>query len=239
MRKIKLLFLIILSFLVSGCSIEYNLLVNDKREVEETVNVGRMNAAIMEVNTDISSYLNEQISSYKQVDMFKRYEFNKHVGKTRSFVSLKRNYPSLNDYSYSPIFRNIFEGVSIVANEKYVVFNTVGKYYYKNVYGDEEEIEPDSFVDDISIKIKFFNKVIDSNADNVNNKSNILEWKLLPQDTSKSIYFKISNEKRYDIIIIDFLEKNKLPIIGISVLLISILCICIYIYRMMKKSNVL
>lgn len=236
MKKMKLLFLLLIPLMITGCSVDYNVLVDENKKVVETVKFIGVNEQISNNNESLDMYLNEQITTYKQIDLFSHYIFTKHVGKMASYVMMQKSYESLKEYSNSTVFRNIFEGAEVIKKEDYTSFNTTGKYYYNNLYGGEGT-EPDFYINDLTIKIKFYNKVVDSNADKVDERNNTLEWDITPENIEKYIYFKVSNDKRYDIMVIDFIIRNKVTFISIFTVTVSILIILLYLHLNLKKNN--
>ena len=237
MKKVKLLLILFISFTLTGCTVDYNLLVNDKKEVEEVIKIANSNEAILKNNESVNLYLSEQINVHKQIKLFDNYKFTKHVGKVSSYIVMERKYPSLKDYTGSPAFKNLFENATVIQNEEYTSFNTVGTYYYSNVYGEPEQPDPEFSMGDINVKIKFYNKIIDSNADKIDENNNTLEWNITSKDLEKYIYFKISNDKRYDIIVLDFIMRNKMTFIISLGLLISISLVVLLTHINFKKNN--
>jgi hypothetical protein len=222
-------------FTITGCTIDYNLTINSDKQVEETTKIINSNEMILLHNESVNLFLTEQINTHKQIDIFRRYVFGKHLGKDSSYISIKRTYGTLKDYITSPTFNHLFENATITETEEYVSFQTTGEYYYNNVYG--EQSEPDFYVGDINIQIRFHNKIIDSNADEIDEKSNTLKWKITDKNLEKSIYFKVSNEKRYDIIVIDYIMKNQSTIIISLSILVVIMIISLYVYVNFRKNN--
>ena len=237
MRKGKLLFLLLISFMITGCTVNYDLLVNDKKEVQETIKISNSNQLILNSNDSIDLYLTEQIDAHKNINFFRNYIYSKHVGKNISYVTMTRNYASLKEYTNSPILRQLFEAATVESDGTNVSFKTDGDYYYTNVFGEREQTEPDFFINGVSIKIKFYNKVIDSNADVKNLKNNTLEWIIKSDNVKKSIYFKVGNEKRYDIIVLDFIIRNLATIIISATAVVLLLFIGIYLKSKIYKNN--
>ena len=125
----------------------------------------------------------------------------------------------------------------LVTNENGIVtFKTIGKYYYENAFSDNYD-DPLFFINSITIKMKFYNNIIDSNADMVDKKNNVLIWNINSNNTEKTIYFKIGKDKRYDIIILDYVYRNQTNIIiGMSIIVIVLLTLIIQ--KKIKKNNI-
>ncbi|MFA5407896.1 MAG: hypothetical protein WC343_03895 [Bacilli bacterium] len=235
--KNKVVLLVFVLLLMTGCNIDYNITVNDKKEVEETATVSSTNQSILVNNESINLYLNQQIDTYKNLNNFNKYSYSKVIGDVNSSVTMSREYSSLREYAKSPIFKYVFENATIIENEEYTSFKTVGAYYYNHMYSEKEQIDSNFYIDTVIIKIKFYNKVLENNADEVDNKNNVLTWKITSKSIEKSIYFKINNDKRYDVIIMDFITKRKVSLISFLTIIIVILLTCLIVRRKLRSNN--
>ncbi len=234
--KKKLCILLFIIVLLTGCSANYDLLINDKKEVYESITFTDTNESILSYSESVELYLTQQIESYKGIKEFSAYDFVKKEGSSSSGVIMSKKYRTLKDYSTSYILRFLFEDVNIIQNTEYTSFETVGGYNYSNLYG-EEQLDPDFFLEKINIKIKFYNNIIDSNADKVDEKGNILEWNITSEDLLKSIYFKIGNEKRYDIIFLDTFNRNIKNIMFVAIFFVIVIFTIIFMKNKFQKNN--
>ena len=89
----------------------------------------------------------------------------------------------------------------------------------------------------INIKIQFHNKVIQSNADIVDKKNNLYTWVITRSDHTKKISFQLSSQKRYDIILTEFLNQYKWLLLLIGGLLISLIIGYFIIKEQIKRKN--
>lgn len=232
----KIILILLMMFILTGCSVDYNVVVDEQKRVKETVKVIESNENILKNNDYIDLFLTEQINAFKKNPLYQNYVFNKKMGKKFSYVTLTRNYDSLKAYSESLTFNHLFEYAEITTNNGIVTFKTAGKYYYDNVFG-ENNPDPLFFIDNINIKMKFYNNIIDSNADEIDKKNNILIWNINADNKEKELYFKIGKDKRYDIIVLDYLYNNRINVIIIASAVIVGLLITFIIYKKIKKNN--
>lgn len=237
MKKLKKVVLIIIVFIVSGCSADYNLLVTSNQKIKENLKLFMENDQLPENVVSIKEYFNNQIDSYSDLDEYLGYNFDYKIGKKVSHVQVEKWHPTFESYQNSNIYNEVFENISIIENSEYITFETVGRYLYSNMFAEPEMVDPDYVMGDINVKIRLHNKIIESNADNFDEKNNTLEWSITSQDETKSIYFKMSHEKRYDIILIDFILLNKKVLIPISLALVIIIGSGLYFYVGYKKNN--
>lgn len=236
MKKTKLFLILLFSFFITGCSFDYNLTITSDNKVIEKVEVMSLNDDLLLHNEFVDLYLNEQIESYKKIPDFSLYTFSKKIGDVNSSVFLKKQYDSLENYIKSPTFKSLFTDGYIEKTNQYTSFTTSAENLDKKIYGDNL-LDENFYVGDINIKIKFYNKVIDSNADLIDEKNNIYIWNIVDKNLTRNIYFKVGNEKRYDIIIIDTIQNNLLLFIGIIILVILATFTAIYVYGSLKTKD--
>lgn len=227
MKKVfKFIILFLFVIILSGCTTDYDLIIDENNMVTETFKITIPNEVILRQNDDIEIFLDNRIKNYKSIRRYKNYIYDRKVGKDASYLKMTMKYENLQDYSNSSFLNNIFENLIINENKKFTVFKTVGNYYYENIYGAEPtdegyELEPGSptqiTVGNVNISIKLHNKLIESNADIEDEKNNVYTWKLTPDSKEEYIYIKYSNKKRYDIIFKDFISNYSAIIILVSV----------------------
>ncbi|MGE5455824.1 MAG: hypothetical protein ACM3O4_01785 [Ignavibacteriales bacterium] len=249
MKKLfKLATLFIFVLVLSGCSADYDLVIDENNVVTEKLKVTIPNKIILQGNDDIDVFLENRIKSYKSIRSYKNYVYDSGVGKNNSFIEMTMKYKNLKDYSNSPILNGIFENLNVVENNKFTTFKTVGEYYYNDIYGAEPTDDGNgdglqsgsptqSAMGDVNITIKLHNKLIESNADIEDEKNNVYTWKLTPDSKQEYIYIKYSNDKRYDIIIKDFIGNYMTVIILTGVIVGVILGIFILIWGKHLISN--
>lgn len=231
-KQIKNFILLLIVFVVSGCSVQYNLTINEDSSVSEEViaseKTNRLESKTRLKGADAYNYL---------YNMFKRpnedisISFKEKNNITYGVANTTHN--SLDEYSgkfRSDIFEKVEitkdnDTVTITANQKAPISsNSASSYVY----------------DDITINITLPFTVIENNADKVNRNtytwnikkdSNLKEIKLTYREKSLANRANINiNNKEYSI-------KYEYIIIGIIVLSIAI--IVIYVVIKNKKNNTL
>ena len=98
-------------------------------------------------------------------------------------------------------------------------------------------ISEQSKYDSFKINIKFYNKLANHNADEVDEKNNIYSWNIDENSTKNFIYFKISPDIRYDVMIKDIIQNNILLISSIGALLLIIVILTLYVVIKIRKNN--
>lgn len=216
MKKISLFVMFILAFIFSGCSVQYNLVVDNHHKISEEVVLLDSNDNILKYSSNISKFLNEMSSN------FSNYNVSKIVGKDESGFRLNNQYSDFKSFKKSKFFANSFENLLISDDNDYYSVETTGEYYRNNIFTVPLESTFFYNVDDVVVNIKFYNKVISSNADKFDNATNTYTWILNKDERFEKINFELSKSVRYDIMFKDVFNRNKfliLIILGIFIIL--------------------
>lgn len=236
---LKIILLGIICSLLAGCTVDYNIVIDSKNRVKENIVINIPNNKLLGDKSP-KKELNRKINDYKKIPSYNHYEFKTKVKNDYSIVNIKSNYENLEAYADSPILNDLYENITIIENKNYTIFKTVGSYNYDYLYGTiSEPIGPvgERPMKDVSVTIQLHNKLIESNADSVDEKNNVYTWNFSPDQTSKFIYIKYSNEKRYDVIIKSFIKNNiGIFIIGSSII-VGILVLALAFYIRIWRAN--
>lgn len=233
MKKISLLVVIISLLLLSGCNIKYNLTVTDKGVVKEKAYFLQDNKNILENNDDINLYLEEKIAPYQTV--YSSYKYYKHKGLLKSYILVQKEYESLSNYATnSNLFKNLFERGEVTGTNNNS-FRTVGKFYYDKIYDDT--VDPTFYINKIEINIRFYNNVLDNNADKVNKVTNTYTWIIDETTETKDIYFKTGTKVQYNAVIYQFITDNLIAVLITSGVIILALLITLMVRLKQIENN--
>lgn len=209
MKKIKLIFISILLFLVTGCSVEYQLTFNDSN-LTEKINIDASSSSL--TVDQIKIMLNDQLPENGN----KLQSYQKKVNKNKQ-IELSNNYDTL---TYKK---------SLILSQCYTAYNFIeSKDYYDLTTSKTFTCNPFDYmiIDELTVEIKTNHKVLSSNADQV--KGNTYIWKLTEANKEdQSIQIRFSKEKAEN--------KISLIILGIAVIIAIIAFIVFTIQR--KKNN--
>jgi len=211
MKKIIICLLVLL---LTGCGVQCDLIITDDNMVKEklTINVPDDRALL---NFDsIDEFLNYYTKYYPKLDGFNDYTIK---GKDKEgYVTLNvSSEKHLNDYIKTKTYNAMFSSATVDIVGDYTTFKSTPNLYIEN-QKSEYFLEDLVYYDNFTINIQFYNKVINHNADMVDEKNNVYTWIVTKENPKEFISFKTSGEKRYDVIIKDFINSNKylLMIIG-------------------------
>ena len=130
----------------------------------------------------------------------------------------------------------MFNNATIERIGSYTKFETSKNQFLESIKNDEI-VSEDSKNNTYTINIKFYNEIVNHNADKVDKKSNIYTWIVNKNTTKDNLYFKIGPKVRYDVMILDYIQNNLISIIIIGGIILFILMTSLYIYIKIKKNN--
>lgn len=231
----KKLILILCCFLLTGCTAKYDMTIDSKNKLHESFTFIADNSILKMDNYDLKESINQRIQGYKKAPELQSYKINYKIGKTTTTFHFKSPVLSVDQLNAFSIFKNAFEEVQVLKEGKNTIFQTVGEYYYYNIFGETNDA--DSYAIDAEINITVHNKVLENNADKVDEKTNTYTWYLKSDQLEKSISIKYSNQKRYDVIFNYYLtEYLPFIVIGGIILLIALFGGLI-LYRKVRSTN--
>lgn len=230
--NIKILMLLIFIFLVSGCSVEYNLNINEDSSINEEV-VAYENTNRLESKTRLKG---EQACNYLY-NMFKRdnedISVNYSEKNSVTYGTARTIHKDIDDFA-SKFSSDIFEKVEVLRNEDEITITTVQK---DKLGGDSVT----SYIyDDIEINITIPFKVTEHNADSVS--KNTYTWKInkdQEEKTIKIVYKDNELPNRASITINNTKYNLKYEYFIIGGIAFIILGIVLFVFIKSKKNNVL
>lgn len=231
MKKIKTIIIFSLIFILSGCSVEYNLTINEDNTINEKV-VAEEKTKRMESLTRLKG---DQAVTYLY-DMFKRpnedIEISSREDDYNTYATAITSHDSIDEY-VSKFSSDVFETVKIEKNNGKIKFNAK----QSNLLGGISSYS--LLYDDITVNVKIPFKVIENNADSV--RGNIYTWKINKDEEYKTISFTYEEGSKKDKLNVKVNEKTYninygIIVAGVMILLISIIVLFVYIKN--KKNNV-
>jgi len=233
MKKI----LILISLLcLTGCSVQYDLTITDKQEVKEKFYVYVANEKMLKTHSSIDEYLDYYSNLYIQNEGYDKYKVTTKKSKPNSYFIVKNSYKDLNEYINSYSFKSMFDDATVEKIGKYTNFKTTKNAYLESIKNNQL-ISDDTKYDDFRISIKFYNEVVSSNADEIDENNNIYSWIVSEENENDYIQFKIGPKVKYNVMFKDYVQNNMASIITIGVVILSITTAVIIIYQKGKKNN--
>ncbi len=229
----KFVILILFTVIFTGCDVEYNLTIDNKKRVIEEVTFLEDNSNMLKYAGSVDEFLYErEQENFIGTD----YKYERVYDDNQSGLNVKNSYNSVEQYINSKIYTRLFESAKIIDDNKFYSFSTFGDYYRNAVFSTPLEAVYRYNIDQIKVNIKFYNVVNSHNADEVDEKNNVYTWYLKSSDLTKKIEFNLSDKVRSDIMLQNTLFRNKTAII-ISSLIIIVLIIVIIRFNNIRKQN--
>ena len=211
MRKIKFILLILLVFIITGCSGNYNLTFNKDLSVEEELN-------ILIDNKDDAYEKTYSLFENAEIDTDK-YEILIVDDKVK--IKYKEKYSTFGDYYLnSKLYKTLFNDIEYTLDNKGITISA--KNSLKLDDQNNQNIINSYDIENLNINISTPFYINKSNADSI--KDNTYTWSLNSNDTYKNINldFSYRQDRLYGIIM--------LTIIGVASLA-TIIYIATYLYR--------
>jgi len=222
MRKLKFIILFFCIFLLSGCSVEYNLTI-DESTMEEDINAIFDKATESEIANRMERV---RRTSYYNLDTRENeyYNFKKREDENNIILNYNYIYTSNNLYKSEAASRCYYKRIVNVTDD-YITIDTDEQVAC--LYKDGEKQ-----IDNITVNIKTNLPVVSNNADNVT--SNTYTWYINDDNyTNKPISIKIEKQEAG--------EPFDIESISVLIVVIVFLILCIIIYLIMrvkhKKNN--
>ena len=226
MRRIKILFLFIVLFLLSGCTANYRLSISESGEIEEDIKFLESTSVLKTFSNSIQSDLDKELQNVKQSGIYDSYTMDAFVEDGYGIGTGKRVYSSFDNFKNNSIIVNeMFEDISIIDNGKVVSIHLKPVSNFK--YFVESSMYS-SLLDIVNFEINIPYKVIDGNYDKEEN--GVYTWTINKGESLKGINISYStNENIFD--------KIPLSIWIISSIIFVILLISVYVYIKYKLNS--
>ncbi len=220
----KKVFLLLILFLLTGCSCRYDVSINNDQTVnEEVIIYGTNRLYNTYYKTNKVDVLKENLENYIEDLEENNYEYYLKED-TEPYIVIKKKYSNMEDYlNNSHFFNDYFDEISYNKEGNIVKIETVG-------FNPNEEDNPDRFyVEDALINIKIDYEVGSANTEVIDDKTNTFTYSLL-EDTND---FKILIN--YDLSTKFNPHKKNMIYIVIAILVIIITWITMFFVNRKKK----
>ena len=231
MKKIKIFIFLCLVLLLSGCSVEYDLTLNDDLTVSEKVvateKTKRMEALTKQKGKQAVNYL---------YDMFKRngedITLTSREDDYNTYATVITSHEDINDYA-SKFSSDVFDNVNVTKDGNIITFSAEQKELLSS------DTNYSLLYDDITVNITIPFEVTSNNADKVN--GNTYTWNIKKDSDYKTIEFSYKEGNKKDEININVNNETYNIHYGVVIavgLVIIIGSIVLFVYIKNKKNNV-
>lgn len=223
--KIKKLMLMLLSVLITGCTVEYNLVINDDKTVDESITVLQPNSSwgnnIEEINEQIDWTL---VFAKDETEPAYFYNQEKIVGDTNSGVQYQYKFDADEFTTQSEFLRNCFTTYDFSLSDTSLYINA-SEFICSSALGNDFTLD---------INIVADGEVISGNYDT--RKDNKYTWNISPGDDTY-IYLNIDVTKTEETIIDKLDTNNMTPIVVVGLIVVFLGVILLIAYIKNKENN--
>lgn len=176
-KVLKIISLLFISFVLTGCSVEYNLIINEDKTVTEKIEITDLisNFESKGFNISLNDYLDTLIESYEKDKDFKNYDITKILDNTVYGIQFNTTYNSISEYidsvkKYDHIIGNINTSNK---NNRYSISTdgVWGSGIFRPDDGSNRLLDTV-----VNVKVQSYYDIIDSNAHQVYENTNTYEW---------------------------------------------------------------
>ena len=231
MKKLKIFIFLCLVLLLSGCSVEYDLTLNDDLTVSEKVvateKTKRMEALTKQKGKQAVNYL---------YNMFKRngedITLTSRDDDYNTYATAITTHEDINDYA-SKFSSDVFDNINVTKDGNIITFSTTQKELLSS------DTNYSLLYDDITVNITIPFEVTSNNADKVN--GNTYTWNIKKDVDYKTIEFSYKEGNKKDEVNINVNNETYNIHYGVIIaigLVIIIGSIVLFVYIKNKKNNV-
>jgi hypothetical protein len=190
MKKISLLIIFVL--VITGCSVKYNIVINEDLSVSEEAKLtGTTEFFNNYYKTTKANVLKDNLNVYKDLLEENNYKYELIEGET-PYIIVTNTYNKVSDYiDKSILFNDYFDEIKYTENGDIKRIETIG-------YNANNPDDPNRFnVKELEISIKCPFKVKEHNANRVDEKNNIYYYELSEEKDLK-IIFEYDSSKKFN-----------------------------------------
>lgn len=230
--KVKLIILIFALFFITGCTANYDVVINDDLTVSENIEIIGDSRFKVDGNYTIDSMYNTLKETYTELYENSDLEnVSKFVKDGNMSISITNSYNDLDSFASSFVIKKIYsKGLDI--NKKQNIVGISSDNQLDNFWLFVDGMEEDPLITNLQVKIKVPFVVTKNNADKVDAKNNIFVWNYNYNDYSKKINLEFDKNRKFSSGI-DFLKIFKY--VGLVVVLVGIGLVCFKFIK--NKSN--
>lgn len=228
MKKIILLMFL---FLLSGCTVNYELTVSEDLSVTENFSILN-DASYYDMLGDVNSVYKQVVDLGMKETNYVTYEY---VNQNDLYGGkVNYHYNSLIDFKErAKSYKKLYDDIEVNKNGSIITINSIGNLKLAPAISSTNENIDQLLIKDFYFSIKLPFKVVSSNADRVDNQNNTYYWDIDNNVTGeKSFQIQFDTSKRF----VSF--KTIISQIDYTfVFIIVIILIGLLVYSNIKKKN--
>ena len=210
----KSLILIVIMFLLTGCTIKYNLRIDENFVSEKlfinNVDVSKFNNTYVPVNSDIDDP-NAFKEKSSEVEYYKMKKNDDSI-----ILSYDHNFKN---FSSAYILNSCYDEVDSYIEDNRFIISTTGSFSCFELYDD---------IDDVEVVINSQYKLINTNANKINNFDYI--WNINVNNLNEGIYLELDLNDRKKTVL-EEIQDSKLFNFVVLIIVIVVIMILFLLFR--------
>lgn len=192
MKYKKILLVICMLFIMSGCSIKYEIEITKDFNINEKIYIKERNDTFTKVGTTNKLYISTMAETYKNNDKFESYEIKEEYEKDKSGIKATKNNKSLQDYQLNNGVKKTLFGFIVLKEEKNQV--TLSATDFRGQQFFQESTRGEINYEEVEVDIELPFEVKEHNADKYDETKGLYTWNF--NKTSKDKEIKLVFNKK-------------------------------------------
>ena len=231
MKKKKLLFIMGLFFLLTGCTADYTLTIDQDLNFTEEINVSEDNSYFASNNQNIDDYIKMQKTIYENNPPYSLFNYKVNKTQTTTGVTGKRKNMDLNTFANNSIlYGSLFSSIQVTHENHQLKFTTMD---YQENFFQKPFVPLNPYYQRVTFTLKTPLKVIQSNADSMNAETGVYTWSFDANTQNKNIEFILDTRVSEQDKMLGFIKKFWFIPCILLILLIGI----VKIMMTVRKNN--
>jgi len=224
----KILFLIITMFMLSGCSLKYEVEIDEERSVTDNISItipSSLSSTYFETTREYLEYMYEvKTKEYDVTGYSKNFE----IGSDFSTVNMSKTYSSVESYLNSGIIKKMYSDISVTIDGDKTKVKLSGM---NDIFGTLNNYDSAYGVEPFSIVLNSKYVIENDNSDQRNVVTGTYIWNFDPNKFGKAIEFTVTDKINTVAVI-----SNKYSVALLAIVVLAILTIVYIIYAVLRKK---
>jgi hypothetical protein len=190
--KGKVFFLICSIFLLSGCTLNYEINIDKNNVVNENISIVETKNKLSTYTLDAEQYVQDSLDIFKEDEKYFSYSLSTKNDNDNYYGVANRKYLDLENFkNNSIIISEMFSEVIVSNNNGIITFemNPKDNFEYFN-----EDSQNYALIDEVNIKVYVPYETISNNADKI--EDNVYIWNIKKDENLQNIHIKYDTNKK-------------------------------------------
>ncbi len=174
MKYKKILLVICMLFIMSGCSIKYEIEITKDLNINEKLYIKENNDVFAKVGTTNKIYIPTMTETYRNNDKYKSYEIKEEYNIDQSGITATKNNKTLEEYQLNNGVKKTLFGFIVLKEEKNQITFSATDYRGEQLFNDSDR--GDFEYEDVELEIKLPFEVKEHNSDKYDEEKGIYTW---------------------------------------------------------------